>query len=570
MLLKLKRSIFFSAVLALCFLFSIAEKTTSQTTYVPLNHWVYQYLERQETKHIFRHGMLSSRPLTRVQVAGYLAEIHQWLKKGNELSQVEQKQLNFLNNEFREELTQFIEHSIEYETRLGKLLKNNYVKKYLPRIIYKNQRNALSWSVDNFRVFADPIIYRQAAYTDADTADALVKHCWATNGVRLRGSIGNYMGFYVDARDTKEWGTKKYKLGNYTLPGLGFVRATSPDYIYHDETDAYLSFNYKYVGLVYGKFKNYWGPACQGSLILSDYATSYDQFKLELNFSRFRFTSIYAFLIDFHENVDDILQEKKYFAAHRLEVAPYKWLNIGLSESVMFKGRSFEPAYLNPIMFFRSAEHYLGSPDNMMMGFDFKLNAVKNMAIYGELLIDDVMTTRLGADWYGNKLAYTAGLFFVDPLTLPNTDFRVEYTRIRPYVYTHRDGVNYEHYATRLGHWLRPNSDNVYLELNWQLSRHARISVYSRFLRHGANSAEKNVGGDSDRAHGEGDSKYVTFLDGNLETQKSFGLKWSYELFRCLFLTFDFMTISNDLSLLDGSKNSSNLKYYTLSLGFNY
>jgi len=527
------------AALVGCFLIFNAAKLFSQTTFVPLDHRVYRYLERQEAKHVFRHGLLRTRPLTRMQVAGYLAEIHHWLEQGHQLHPVEQKQLNFLNNEFHEELSKFLTHSIECESKIGNLFKNRLIKKCTPDFVYRNQRNMLSWREEHVQVWFDPIFARSAGFSSADSSREQQRSYAATHGVRLRGNIGSAIGFWVDVRDTKEWGAANYPLGNYTLPGLGFVRATSPDHVYHDETEAYLAFNYRYFGLVFGKFKNDWGPAYRGGLILSDNATSYDQLRLEWSFARFRFTSVYGFLIDYHKNDMDILQEKKYLAAHRLELAPWPWLNIGLSETVMFKGRSFEPAYLNPVMFFRSAEHYLGSPDNMMIGLDLTLNLVKNLTGYGELLIDDITTTRLGTDWYGNKLAYIAGLSIVDPFRLPNSEFRMEYARLRPYLYTHDSGIDYSHYGTQLGHWLNPNSDGLYAEWGWQATASTRCSVFAEFQRHGANQDDRNVGGAGDQAHGETDALDARFLDGELEKKMNYGARFSHEIIEGMFFKIE-------------------------------
>ena len=55
-----------------------------------------------------------------------------------------------------------------------------------------------------------------------------------------------------------------------------------------------------------------------------------------------------------------------------------------------------------------------------------------------EFLIDDISFGKLGTAFYGNELAGQIGLLAVDPLDLPNTQVVLEYTRIDPYVYSHR------------------------------------------------------------------------------------------------------------------------------------
>jgi hypothetical protein len=542
--------------------------TYPQTTYVPLNRWVYDYLERLETKQVIQGVLNSSKPLSRMEIAQYLAKAY---RKFEELTKVEQNQLNFLNIEFKEELNGLVEHLTPYQTRIHRIRNHKYVKKVLPRFVYQNDRNFLSWSEDQFQVFVDPILYRHRIYNNTDSLSYTEKVFQSTNGIRIRGNLEDYLGFFIDARDSKEWGTRNYKIGNYTLPRLGFVRATSPDFIYHDETNAYLKLGFKHVQLVYGKFSSYWGPAYTGSLILSDYATSYDQLKLEFIYNKFKFTSIHAHLIDYEEHEQDILQQKKYLAAHRLQFLPWQWLSLGLSETVVFKGRSFEPAYLNPVMFFRSAEHYLGSPDNMMMGLDFKCTAVKNLKFYCELLIDDLTTPKLGTNWYGNKLGYSLGAFLVDPLKIKNTDIRIEYTRIRPYVYSHADGINYTHYQSTLGYWTGPNSENLYSEFNYRFSKSLLTTLFFQYNRHGANTADKNVGGDIERPHGLDDNLYIDFLGGILEKSESFGLDFAYEIFEKCYFRFGYHHHNSNNIL----KTNTIIKHISsdelvFSLGFNY
>lgn len=540
----------------------------SQSTYVPLNHWAYDYLERLETRRVLPAVLNATRPLSRMEIARCLVNVHQQL---DALNQVEQEQLNFLNIDFKEELAGLLGHLTPDPNRIQRIRNHKYVQKVLPKIIYQNDRNFLNWREGRFQLFFDPIIYRQGSYSRTDSSERIGRRFQDSNGLRLWGNWDHYLGFFIDIRDSKEWGTQPYKLGNYTLPRLGFVRATSPDFIYHDETVAYLKIGFKNFQLTFGKFSNYWGSGHTGSLILSDYATSYDQLKLEFIFNRFKFTSLYAQLIDYEEHEQDILQPKKYFAAHRLEFLPWRWLGLGLSETVIFNGRSFEPAYLNPVMFFRSAEHYLGSPDNMMMGLDFKITAIRNLKFYGELLIDDITTTKLGTDWYGNKLGYSVGTCWVDPIRINNLDLRVEYTRIRPYVYSHENSLSYTHYASLLGHPLGPNSDDLFLEAKYRFSRSAWLALLSEFRRHGANPADRNVGGDMHQPHGYGDNLDTKFLTGILEQSNSYGLNFSYELFEgCYFQMGYQFSFDKNMVLKNGQRGDSKQHGVSFSLGMNY
>lgn len=564
-----RRCAFLREVIILTILFLFARASAySQRSYLPQHHWAYDYLDRLEARQVILGVINSSKPLSRQEIARHLLEAK---KHEDQLSRVEHEQLYFLMIEFQEEFSAPEDQSPSYQTRIQKLRQSKVFQKLIPNSIYQNNRNFLSWSESPCHVNFDPMLYYSRSYRTAVNQESTLKKLQRSSGFRAWGNFTDYLGFFLDVRDTKEWGSEKYRIGNYTLPRLGFVRATNPDYLYHDETVAYLKLGFQQLQLTYGKFSNCWGPGRTGSLILSDYATSYDQLKLEFIFNRFKFTSSYAFLIDYRDQEIDALQGKKYLEAHRLEFLPWRWLSIGLSETVMFNGRSFEPAYLNPIMFFRSAEHYLGSPDNMMMGIDVKLAAIKNFKVYGELLIDDITTTKLGTNWYGNKLGYQIGSFWVDPLKIKNSDLRIEYTRIRPYVYSHKNSLSYKHYDSVLGHSLGPNADQLYIELNHQFSKWATMRLYGAFWRHGENFADRNVGGDVNLPHRFGDDVNADFLDGIVEKRNAFGVQFSYEVFRDFYLQLNYAWANATNVIVKTDQRGNSLSHqFAFSIGLNY
>ncbi|NOZ62192.1 MAG: capsule assembly Wzi family protein, partial [Calditrichaeota bacterium] len=272
----------------------------------------------------------------------------------------------------------------------------------------------------------------------------------------------------------------------------------------------------------------------------------------------------------YHETREDSLQAKKYFAGHRLEINPVFWLSLGLSETVIFKGRSFEPAYLNPVMFLRSAEHYLGSPDNMMMSADFRLLPFNNVAIYGELLLDDITTTKLGTDWYGNKFGYLTGVFWAKVPLVPDFDFRAEYVRLRPFVYSHENSVNYSHYASTLGHWTGPNSDLLWLRANFYPHFRFRISAEFQFRRYGENSEGENVGGDIEKFWTEEAGSETKFLAGRRVDQLDASWGIEYEFLPQIYFRAGIIFLRTTEKTRSGqAQSTSSLSLWT-SLGMNF
>jgi hypothetical protein len=520
-------------VFGLCFVL-LTEVATAQTVYFPSNHWVYEYLDRMETKGVLPVVLAGTRPMTRWEIARHIASITDYYSKGGTLSRAEIQQLAFLHDEFREELERLQVKSIAGPSELSKIICQSWIDPWLPNAIYANGRNFLSVSEGPLRAFWDPIFLRRRMYAEADTLSQQERVFEDTNGFSLWGTVGEHLGFVADVRDSKEWGTRKYpEAFNVTAEGLGFVNGYG-DHIYHDETVASLVYQWKYLTLQFGKDSNSWGPGRHGQLALSDHATSYDLLKFQVTTQRVKFTSMLAFLRQYPPLMVNGEQRDKALAAHRLEFSPIRWLDLGFHETVIYSGRKIEPAYLNPVMFYRSAEHYLGDRDNATMGADFELKLVPRTKLYGELFIDDITTGKLGTSYFGNKYAWLAGLYHVELFGLPNLDFRLEYARVRPFTYTHTEEYNtYRQFITNLGHWIGPNADDLFLDCSYQYSRPLKFDSFFEMHRHGANPPGYNYGGSIFAPHFVfRDPLYVNFLEGVLEKTTSFGANARYELVR--------------------------------------
>ena len=557
----------------ICLLFCFTS-LPAQSVNIPLNHWSYAFLERLETQHKITGVMNSTRPMTRQEMAGYLVPLIQKVHSGTtQLNSVEAEQLAFLKIEFREELDSLLPiFEPTVTTRISRLKKMQFIDPLLPDFLYRNDRNFLNFSHEQFRIFIDPILYRDAQFATTDTLAANERVYQDANGFTFWGALGDHLGFFFDARDTKEWGTRTYSTQHkITREGLGFVNGYGT-HIYHDETVAYLVFRLPYFNLTLGKDENKWGPGERGNLALSDYATSYDQLKFSVNYWRFKFTSLTAFLRPYPDVIEQDQILSKGMAAHRLEINLWKYLQIGLHETVIYGGRRLEPAYLNPLMFYRSAEHYLSNEDNVTMGVDFDLTAIRNLKFYGEFLIDDVTTSRLGTDFYGNKLAWLFGGYWVNLARVPNLDLRLEYARIRPYVYSHKRPIStYQHFTTLLGHPIGPNSDDFFTRLQYRFSRSLVFEANFDYQRWGANSDSLNVGREVTRDHAPQDAEEVAWLAGNRQYQTTICVEASYEFFRNLYLngSYEYSHLTGTLNRAD-LKDSINRQQFWISVGLNY
>lgn len=184
--------------------------------------------------------------------------------------------------------------------------------------------------------------------------------------------------------------------------------------------------------------------------------------------------------------------ENKYVHIHRLGLSLPENITLGLSETALYgttteaagtnpnldadsSGRDFEWAYAIPFIPYVFQEHLQGDQDNISLAFDLSIKSFRHWELYGELLWDDMKspTSMFDDGWWGNKWATSVGIAR-DSLLLGPVLFRwvTEYTRIEPWVYTHHKGggYTYAHYNQTLGSNLGPNSQEIYTELNAQLS----------------------------------------------------------------------------------------------------
>jgi hypothetical protein len=532
------------------------------TSYLPVSHRAYDFLERMEHLGVLPEARLGAKPITRAEAAKLLYGIP---KQSDWLTDVDLDELNYLLAEFKNDF--FGNNRLSWDDR-GPV---KHVPNFLNGFVYRNRRNLFSANGDTYSLYLDPVIVREASLGTDHAAGGDDNVYTYANGFKIRGTASEHVGFHIDVRDSKEFGSRDYSDETIvTMPGRGWV-SSKGDHVEFDETSAHLAYSNGPFNVMYGRGKNVWGRGKRGTLALSGYGSPYDMFRLETGFWKLKFI-FFAAEIEQHPAVanyyyndpmssgSDSVMVKKRMSGHRVELDLTDRINIGLYENVVYGGR-WDWSYLNPVMFLKGAEHTNGDHDNAVMGMDFRVMVHHAHSLYGEFFIDDITTTKLGTDWYGNKLAYQLGTFLVMPFGLRDVDARLEYTRIKPWVYTNRLKYNtYTHYGDVLGSPLGPNSDEVFMQFRKRFSRriHTALSFVRR--RHGANPDGVNVGGDPLTGYRDGDSKEAEFLAGDLAVSKQVSFDMSYEIFWELFARIGYTY--DDL-------NGDRTNIYRFSLGLN-
>src|SRR5690606_27763165 len=113
----------------------------------------------------------------------------------------------------------------------------------------------------------------------------------------------------------------------------------------------------------------------------------------------------------------DQLLPKKFMATHMLQFKLWNQAHIGFFESVVFnRDQQLEWHYLLPVIFFRTVEHAIGSPDNVLLGLDFKTTLFRRMEVYSQFVLDEFKSSELfgGNHWWANKWGFQLGATVYD------------------------------------------------------------------------------------------------------------------------------------------------------------
>jgi hypothetical protein len=182
------------------------------------------------------------------------------------------------------------------------------------------------------------------------------------------------------------------------------------------------------VALVFGREYTDWGPAKGGNLLVSQNAGSFDQVGARFQFKNLRLSFFNAILSP---------ESRRYLAGHRLE-ARFGWAVLGVSETVVYADREFDPIYMLPLASFYGNQFNERGDDNVLWSVDAKVSVVRGLLVYGSLLIDDFQYER--GDGAPDKLGFDLGwqLALSQPIALTVS---VNYRYIDIYTYTHRDST---------------------------------------------------------------------------------------------------------------------------------
>lgn len=429
-------------------------------------------------------------------------------------------------------------------------------QKPILKYFYKTPANFLTLETSSFKLIVNPII--QLGYHQEVQNENIVFQ--NTRGVEARGYIDEKVYFFTQLLENQrsylsyvEDRIDKFK----TIPGQGFWKPYNSSVIGNLQgydffnARAYVGFNpVKSINIEFGHGNHFIGNGLR-SLLLSDYSHNYFYLKFNTRIWKFQYQNIFAEMAPTSTliNPGDNLLPKKYTATHYLAFKPNTKFEIGLFETVIFaRENHFEFQYLNPVILYRAVEHFLDSPDNVILGLNAKWNPLKGISLYGQFIMDEfkLSEVRKQTGWWANKFGAQIGVKYINALGIDHLDLQVEYNAVRPYTYAHRDTLsaltdysiaNYSHSNQPLAHPLGANFKELLFIARYKPYDRINIQAKALMTTYGDDRDGENWGGNILTPLQTIEREYGNFIGQGVKTNvAALNVDISYEVFHNYFI----------------------------------
>ena len=320
-------------------------------------------------------------------------------------------------------------------------------------------------------------------------------------GGSVFGYIGKNIGFYSSVRDNNlsrimispEYFIKQKgaPFKNYGDEGIDFSEARGG-----------ITYSWKWgnIGLIKDHLE--WGTGYNGTNIQSGRAPSFAMIKLNLKPVRwFEFNYYHGWLVS--EVVDSASSYwtngtyrsvfyPKYIAANMFTFYPFRNFNVSFGNSIVYSDLGGpHTAYLIPFLFYKSVDHTLNgvysggeAGQNAQMFLSLSSRNIKHLHIYFTIHIDDLSIRHFRAKDEYNLFSYKTG-FRLSNYPFQNISLTTEFTRTNPLVYQHKiQTQTYESNNYNMGHYLRDNSQELYLALNYKPLRGLFLNLSYTLAQH--------------------------------------------------------------------------------------
>lgn len=494
---------------------SIQFSLFAQIENVQLNHPVYGFLKEMNVKGLVDYIKEDDPVMSRFETSKLLKQI-----KFNEtsLSTTEKRLLQKYLEEFSDNLNS------ENTTQLFNP-RNNFLSD-LSEMFSQKVKYLYGYKEDGNNIFLEGLghFYHGQRFSPLPTNNANLYDI----GFRMRGTVFHQLGYNLTV-------IKGGVSGNNNLAEIIEPKLLSNyKWVENIENIGNYGFNYGYLkfhtepmkemnlAVQLGREDITFGYGYGSKLVLSGDNPTLDFIKFNFDYGVIHFTSIHASTVG-NFSYDIRQRYTKYLALNRLKLSFKNLFDFGIGETMVYSGRGIELGYLSPLAFYKFIEMDLQDRDNGTLWMDFQTNLIRKLQIQATFYLDENILSNLqDMERFSNKTAYQLNAFWYEPFSIQDFSLIAEYTRIRPYVYSHRISENtYTAFGVNLGHRIGPNADEIMFKANYNLNDRIRLTGEYRFSRKGNNVYDengnliKNVGADIFLSHTiVEENRAAIFLDG--------------------------------------------------------
>ena len=537
--------------------------------FVPVDHPVYGYLERQATRGFIPEFMNDTKPLQRDEIALWLIEMN---KVSHELNRVDRELLKSYMSEYRHELSDHKHQSLcdSCDARLGFSSWRNFsndMRSLVTDDIFEEEKHIYLYEDNENTIWVD--VDLMARGEGRNSTLRFVDQLGAYASIQA----GDHLALFVDGYFFHQYVPDDWPDPAVEFNGNRFNLGGDIDGIATwDRSQAYANVTGKFGTLTLAHHPVNWGNSLN-SVVLSDKAIPFGSIRWSKKFKHFKYSYLHGSLMTpTYASIGDEGRYyiPKYLAAHRIEIMFTPRFHVNFSEMITYGGEDRIPeiSYLVPVIFLWPSEHALGDRDNKMIALEAELFPFNGLRLYGSVFLDELVFGQIFNDFWANKYALQAG-FQWSPRSLP-ADLIVEATAVHPWTYVHRFVFgSYTHHGKELGFFAGPNSQLMTAKLNYDLSAKHSLSLSYNCLLEGADSVLIGdtmypIGGDSNQDDYERlrDLDYeTTWLMGDITNTTSLKLDWIYRW-------------KNQISFLTSCewRNIQGVSdmYYSIQLNLNY
>ncbi|MHC1739244.1 MAG: hypothetical protein AB9882_14660 [Ignavibacteriaceae bacterium] len=366
-------------------------------------------------------------------------------------------------------------------------------------------------------------------------------------GGELILNYSDWLGIYISAYNGVNLGDREAAKTDKRVSQSFSFNYTKINYF--DGTEGYIQLQNGFAKLQAGRERVLWGTGNINRAVLDFTPQLFDFIKLDLEYDIFSFSFLHGWMVEKSDTiiVPGTLHEirtkpSKYFAISRFGLNPLENLSLGISQSVVYAERPFEMAYLNPFLFWESAQRSMNDLDNSFLTFNFTYYPIRGIQINSTFVMDDINFEFYFSDKWNhknNRNLWQAGVQLTHPILPSQMTLTLEYIQIRPFTFSHpglQTGLAYTNNGAILSADIEPNSTLLSVNLDYSITPRLRVSLLYENYMHGKNILDasgnllKNVGGDIFQSYSVFTDEKAKMLDGDLEVENRYTLFMRYYL----------------------------------------